>query len=61
MKHTIRVQTPVGVGQVWGIDRGKILVELDYKYLVEFNPGQVKHVLEECHACGGEIYPGEKV
>ena len=53
MKHTIRVQTPVGVGQVWGIDRGKILVELDYKYLVEFNPGQVKHVLEECHACGG--------
>ena len=36
------VTTPHGVGQVWGIDRGKVLVEMDYMYLVEFAPEEVE-------------------
>jgi|GEM_PF-2469530 len=46
MTETIRVKTPVGVGQVWGIDRGKVLVEMDYLYLVEFNPEDVERIEE---------------
>jgi hypothetical protein len=46
LPETIRVKTPVGVGQVWGIDRGKVLVEMDYMYLVEFDPGQVERIEE---------------
>ena len=46
MPETIRVKTPVGVGTVWGIDRGKVLVEMDYMYLVEFNPEDVERIEE---------------
>ena len=38
---TIRVNTPLGPGQVWGIDRGKIIVEMDYTYTVDFDPEDV--------------------
>ena len=37
---TIRVNTSLGPGQVWGIDRGKIIVEMDWQY-VEFDPEEV--------------------
>ena len=46
MPEAIWVKTPVGVGQVWGIDRGKVLVEMDYMYLVEFNPEDVERIEE---------------
>jgi hypothetical protein len=29
------------LGKVWGIDRGKVLVEFDYMYLVAFDPEKV--------------------
>ncbi len=38
----IEVMTPAGPGIIWGIDRGKVLVEMDYSYLVEFEPGDVE-------------------
>ena len=41
---TIRVITPIGPGIVWGIAPGKVLVEVDYTYLVEFDPGDVEGV-----------------
>ncbi|HHY01156.1 MAG TPA: hypothetical protein GX531_07295 [Methanothermobacter sp.] len=40
--HHIEVMTPVGTGIVWGIEPGKVLVEMDYSYLVEFEPGDVE-------------------
>ncbi len=43
----IRVMTPCGPGIVWGIDRGKVLVEMDYSYLVEFDMEQVKGMEEK--------------
>ena len=46
MPETIRVKTPGGVGQVWGVDQGKVLVEMDYMYLVEFNPEDVERIEE---------------
>ena len=39
--QAIYVNTPHGPGQVWGIDRGKVIVEVDYTYLVEFDPEDV--------------------
>ena len=39
--QAIYVKTPHGPGQVWRIDRGKVIVEIDYTYLVEFDPEQV--------------------
>lgn len=45
------VQTPVGVGIVWGIDRGVVLVEMDFRHLVEFD-------LEEVEAIERENPPG---
>ena len=46
MTETIRVKTPVGVGQVWGIDKNQVLVEFDWRYLVEFNPEDVERIEE---------------
>jgi hypothetical protein len=43
-KDSIRVMTPCGPGIVYGIDRGKVIVEMDYMYLVEFDPEQVERV-----------------
>ena len=43
----VRVMTPCGPGIVFGIDRGKVLVEMDYTYLVEFEPGDVGRMGEE--------------
>ena len=39
--QSIYVKTPHGPGTVWGIDRGKIIVEVDYTYTVEFDPEDV--------------------
>jgi len=44
MPETIYVKTPAGAGILWGIDRGKVLVEMDYMYLVEFNPEEVERI-----------------
>ncbi len=44
--EAIKVKTPDGIGQVWGIDRGKVLVEMDHMYLVEFNPEDVERIEE---------------
>ena len=41
---TIRVNTSLGPGQVWGIDRGKIIVEMDWQYLVGYPVEQVERV-----------------
>lgn len=38
----ITVMTPAGVGQVWGIGRGEVIVEFDYMYLVSFKPEEVE-------------------
>lgn len=46
MLETIRVKTPCGIGQVWGIDQGKVLVEMDYMYLVAFNPEDIGRIEE---------------
>lgn len=43
----IEVMTPAGPGIVFGIDRGKVLVEMDYSYLVEFEPEQVERIERE--------------
>jgi hypothetical protein len=40
----IEVMTPCGPGIIWGIDRGKVLVEMDYSYLVEFRPEDVEGI-----------------
>ncbi len=40
----IEVMTPSGPGIIWGIGPGKVLVEMDYSYLVEFEPGDVERV-----------------
>jgi len=44
--ETIRVKTPVGIGTVWGIDRDQVLVEMDWRYLVEFEPDRVERIEE---------------
>ena len=31
------VTTPGGPGRVWGIDKGKVLVEMEFSYLVGYN------------------------
>ena len=36
------VMTPGGPGIVWGIDKGKVLVEMEFSYLVEYNLGDVE-------------------
>jgi len=46
MAEIIRVQTPAGIGQVWGIAPDKVLVEFDYAYLVEFDPWDVERIEE---------------
>ena len=45
--HRIEVMTPSGPGIIWGIDKGKVLVEMDYSYLVEFEPGDVERIERE--------------
>lgn len=40
----IEVMTPSGPGIVWGIAPGKVLVEMDYSYLVEFDPEDVEGI-----------------
>ena len=35
------VITPGGHGRVWGIEGGKVLVEMDFSYLVEYDPQDV--------------------
>jgi PAS domain-containing protein len=42
----IEVMTPSGPGIIWGIDRGKVIVEMDYSYyeLVEFDPEDVEGI-----------------
>lgn len=44
MLETIYVKTPGGVGILWGIDRDKVLVEMDYMYLVEFDLEDVERI-----------------
>lgn len=41
---TIRVMTPCGPGILWGIAPGKVIVEMDYMYLVEFGLEQVEGI-----------------
>lgn len=36
------VTTPCGIGVVWGIGPGTVVVEFDYEFLVEFQPHEVK-------------------
>lgn len=38
----ITVKTPGGIGRVWGIDRGEVIVEMDWSYLVAFKPEDVE-------------------
>ena len=38
----IEVQTPRGRGIVWGIAPGKVIVEMDFMYLVEYDPERIK-------------------
>ena len=45
--HRIEVMTPAGPGIIWGIAPGKVLAEMDYSYLVEFEPGDVERIGEE--------------
>lgn len=40
----VRVMTPCGPGIIWGIGPGKVLVEMDHRYLVEFEPDQVERM-----------------
>ena len=44
---TITVQTPGGVGQVFGIDRDVVLVEMDWQYLVQFRLDQIERIEEK--------------
>ena len=46
MPEAIWVKTPAGIGQVWGVDRGKVLVEMDYMYLVGMRLDQVERIEE---------------
>ena len=41
MEH-IAVKTPRGIGRVQGIDRGMVICEMDYRYLVAFTPEEVE-------------------
>ena len=43
----ITVKTPRGVGVVWGIDRGEVIVEMDSMYIVGFKPEEVKFLERE--------------
>ncbi len=45
--HRIEVMTPAGPGIIWGIGPGKVLVEMDRRWLVEFEPGDVERIEEE--------------
>ena len=45
--HRIEVMTPAGPGIIWGIGPGKVLVEMDYSYLVEFESGDVERIERE--------------
>ena len=45
--ENIMVFTPCGVGKVWGIDRGQVLVEMDYVYLVSFTPEMLINLEDE--------------
>jgi hypothetical protein len=40
----IEVMTPQGPGILWGIDQDKVIVEMDYSYLVEFDPEDVEGI-----------------
>ena len=42
----ITVKTPGGVGRVQGIDRGEVIVEHDYQYLVGYPIEQVERIEE---------------
>ena len=42
MQRKYEVKTPSGVGYVWGIGPGKVIVEMDYHYLVEFDPEEIE-------------------
>lgn len=44
LKTKFYVMTPAGFGEVWGIDNGKVLVEMDYRYLVEFDLKNVEGI-----------------
>jgi hypothetical protein len=43
MMGSLLVKTPCGVGSVWGIGPGVVLVELDYSYLVAFRLDEIEH------------------
>ena len=47
LMERIEVMTPSGPGIIWGIGPGKVLVEMDYSYLVEFEPEQVERIERE--------------
>ncbi len=38
----LRVCTPCGVGKVWGIGPGVVLVEFESGFVLSFLPGEVK-------------------
>ena len=37
----MKVITPLGPGIVWGIEPGKVIVEMDFSHLVSFDPDEV--------------------
>ena len=37
----MKVITPLGPGIVWGIEPGKVIVEMEFSYLVSFLPEDV--------------------
>ena len=41
------VQTPVGVGIVWGIAPGKVLIDVGYSFLVEFGREEIEPIERE--------------
>jgi hypothetical protein len=47
--YTINVMTSQGPGRLYGIDKNKVLVEHDYKYLVEYAP-ELVGIPKENHA-----------
>ena len=36
------VVTPHGTGKFWGLEQGKVVVEMDFSYLVHYDPEDVE-------------------
>jgi hypothetical protein len=52
--YTINVMTSQGPGRLYGIDKNKVLVEHDYKYLVEYAPELVGNTERKSCTLGPE-------